>query len=91
MKKIALVLAAAAALLGGAGLDGQEVTGRKWTLGECIDYALEHSITVRQSENALEQKEIELNTAQNSRLPAERERVGESFFRTRSDGGQHLF
>ena len=69
MKKIALVLAAAAALLGGAGLDGQELTGRKWTLGECIDYALEHSITVRQSENALEQKEIELNTAQNSRLP----------------------
>ena len=70
MKKIAFVLAAAAALLGGVtGLDGQEVTGRVWTLGDCIDYALEHSLTVRQSENALEQKEIELNTAQNAALP----------------------
>lgn len=40
-----------------------------WSLEECINYALEHSITVRQSEVALKQKEIELNTAQNRRLP----------------------
>ena len=69
-KRIAFVLAAVAALLGGsAGLDGQELTGRKWTLRECIDYALEHNLTVLQSANALEQKEIELNTAQNAALP----------------------
>lgn len=40
-----------------------------WSLEECINYALEHSITVRQSEVALKQKEVELNTAQNRRLP----------------------
>ena len=70
MKKLVFVLAATAALMGGTALDGQELTGREWTLRECIDYALEHNLTVRQSENALEQKEIELNTAKNAVLPS---------------------
>ncbi len=70
---ILLLTLAAAAAPGrggeGTGLPGQEVTGREWSLRECIDYALEHSLTVRQSENALSQKEVELNTARNSGLP----------------------
>lgn len=70
MKGLAILLAAAAALWGGgAGLAGQELTGREWTLRECMDYALEHSLTVRQSENALSQKEVELNTARSAHLP----------------------
>lgn len=40
-----------------------------WTLQECIDHALEHNITVRQSELNVQQKEIDLNTAQGRRLP----------------------
>ena len=40
-----------------------------WTLQDCVDYALEHNITVRQSEVALEQKEVELSNARNRRLP----------------------
>lgn len=40
-----------------------------WTLQECIDHALEHNITVKQSELNVQQKEIDLNTAQGRRLP----------------------
>ncbi|MBR5905188.1 MAG: TolC family protein [Bacteroidales bacterium] len=41
-----------------------------WSLSDCIDYALEHNITVRQSALAVEQREVDLNTAQMSRLPS---------------------
>ena len=40
-----------------------------WTLSDCINHALEHNITVRQSELNVEQREIDLNTAQGRRLP----------------------
>lgn len=40
-----------------------------WTLQQCIDYALEHNISVKQSELNVQQREIDLNTAQNRRLP----------------------
>ena len=40
-----------------------------WTLRDCIDHALEHNITVRQSALNVQQKEIDLNTAQGRRLP----------------------
>ena len=40
-----------------------------WTLDECIDHALEHNINVRQSSLNVQQKEIDLNTAQGRRLP----------------------
>ena len=42
---------------------------KEWTLKECIDHALEHNITVRQSALNVEQKEIDLNTAKGRRLP----------------------
>lgn len=40
-----------------------------WNLSQCIDYALEHNISVKQSEIAVDQREIDLNTAENRRLP----------------------
>ena len=40
-----------------------------WTLRECIDYALENNITVKQQDVARRQGEVELSTAKNSRLP----------------------
>lgn len=40
-----------------------------WTLERCIDYALEHNITLKQSEITVDQREIDLNTAENRRLP----------------------
>lgn len=42
---------------------------KEWTLRECINHALEHNINVKQSALNVEQKEIDLNTAQGRRLP----------------------
>ena len=52
-----------------AALSAQETHQGPWTLEECVEYALENNISVRQSEVALQQKEVELNTAKNRRLP----------------------
>ena len=42
---------------------------KAWTLRECIDYALENNITVKQQDVKRRQGEIDLSTAKNSRLP----------------------
>ena len=42
---------------------------KQWTLPECIDYAIEHNISLKQRENTRRQNEVSLNTAKNSRLP----------------------
>ena len=41
-----------------------------WTLSDCIAYALDHNLTVKQSELAVEQRDVELSTAKARRLPA---------------------
>lgn len=51
---------------------------KSWTLQECIDYALDHNITVKQSEISTAEKEIALNTAENSRLPGVAASAGEN-------------
>ncbi len=48
------------------GLQAQEA----WSLRRCIDYAIEHNIDIRQSENAARQSEVEVNTAKWARLPS---------------------
>ena len=50
---------------------GQENTSHKgaWSLEECIQYALEHNISIKQSQNTCQQRSIELNTARNSVWP----------------------
>lgn len=40
-----------------------------WTLKECIDYAIENNITVKQSALQVQQRDIALSTAKNSMLP----------------------
>jgi outer membrane protein len=42
---------------------------RQWTLRECCDYAIAHNITIKQQENQCRQREIQLSTARNQRLP----------------------
>ena len=42
---------------------------KQWTLPECINYAIEHNISLKQRENTRRQNEVSLNTAKNSRLP----------------------
>ncbi|MFI3322884.1 MAG: TolC family protein [Rikenellaceae bacterium] len=53
---------------------------KKWTLSECIDYALEHNISLEQLELSTSQSEIELNTAKNSRLPSLSASLGASSY-----------
>lgn len=52
---------------------------QSWSLGECIDYALEHNLSVRQGELGVQQKEISLNTAKNRRLPGLAASASENF------------
>lgn len=51
----------------------------KWSLEECISYALEHSISIKQRDLNRQQQEIELSTAKNSRLPDLNASAGENF------------
>ena len=46
-----------------------EVQLRNYSLRQCIDYAIEHNISVRQSSNAVEQSAVEISTAKWARLP----------------------
>ncbi len=49
-------------------LQAQDLS-RPWTLQECLDWALEHNLTVKQGENTVAQQEIRLNTAKNAYFP----------------------
>jgi len=64
MKRILLSLALLAPVLAGA----QDLR-HPWTLQECLDWALEHSLSVKQSELNLAKQEIQTNTAKSSWLP----------------------
>lgn len=52
-------------LLGCTSLQAQQ----QWSLRQCIDYAIEHNISIRQTANAAEQSAVEVNTAKWARLP----------------------
>lgn len=64
MKKSILIIIVTAAAAMNAGAQNP------WTLQDCIRYALEHNINIRQRENAVKRSEIELETAAAGRLPA---------------------
>lgn len=61
MKRILLLIA----LSGGCLAAGAQ----SWTLEQCIRHALDNNLTVQQSRLSVQQSEIELNTAENRRLP----------------------
>ena len=42
---------------------------KKWTLSECIDYAVTHNIEVKQSDNQIQNLKVEKNTLRNRFLP----------------------
>ena len=52
---------------------------RQWTLRECCDYAVEHNISVKQQENQLLQRELQLETAKSQRLPDLNASAGQNF------------
>jgi outer membrane protein len=52
---------------------------RQWTLEECIRYAVEHNIDLKQREQEQETRKIEMNTSQNSWLPSLNAGIGQNF------------
>ena len=73
------VVAAITALPAFAAGDSTLVAPHQWSLRECCDYAVEHSISIKQQENQCRQQEIQLNTAKSSRLPDLSGSVGQNF------------
>ncbi|MBR4920814.1 MAG: TolC family protein [Prevotella sp.] len=52
---------------------------KQWTLRECCEYAVSHNLKIKQQDNLRRQRELQLSTAKNSRLPDLSGSVGESF------------
>lgn len=52
---------------------------KQWSLRECCDYAVEHNISVKQQENQLRQRELQLETAKSQRLPDLNVSAGQNF------------
>ena len=67
------------------------VQPHEWTLSECIDYALENNLSVKQSSLNVERNEIAVNTAINSRLPGVSASVGESISFGRGLGDDNVY
>ena len=52
---------------------------KKWTLEECIGHAIEHNIELKQIEQEVESKKIDLHTSQHSWLPNLNASLGQNF------------
>ncbi len=64
---------------------------KQWTLLECINYAIEHNINLKQRENTRRQNELSLNTAKNSRLPDANAGISENLGFGRSLGMDNTY
>ena len=74
MKKISILIILL--VLFRSDLSAQE---KQWSLRECCDYAIEHSISIKQQQNQRRQQELQLSTAKNSRLPDLSASMGQNF------------
>ena len=50
-----------------------------WTLRQCADYAVSHNISIQQHQNQRQQREVQLSTARNLRLPDLNGSINENF------------
>ena len=41
----------------------------QWTLKQCVEHAIQHNISLKQQRNVCRQRELDLSTARNARLP----------------------
>lgn len=57
-----------------------------WSLKQCVDYAIEHNINVRQKVLDQKNQEINVNTAKWSRLPDLKAGLGQNFYFGRGPG-----
>lgn len=64
-------------------------TNKRWTLEECIQYAIDNNISIKQIELQKEDADIQLNTAKMSRLPNLNASFGQdwSFGRAQAESG----
>ena len=51
----------------------------RWSLRQCIDYAIEHNIDLKQKEQEQESRKVDLHTSKYSWLPALNGSLGQSF------------
>lgn len=77
MKRNISILALAI-LLGSAPAYAQDAA-KQWSLEECIQYAIEHNIDLKQREQEQESQEVDLNTSKFSWLPSLNGNMGQSF------------
>lgn len=78
MKRQLCYLFTLAGLLAGSAGYAQEMP-KTWSLEECIRYAIEHNIELKQIEQQQEARKVELNTSKLSWLPALNANVGQNF------------
>lgn len=66
MRKLSIIFLAVTAFIISTNVQAQN---QKWTLKQCIDYAVEHNTDVKQSQNQIEKLKVERSTLKNSYLP----------------------
>ena len=62
-------LAAVAVLVAASPVEAQEIRPEKWSLQDCLDYALENNITLQQSRIAAESSAVDVKTAKSALFP----------------------
>ena len=72
------LIIATALFLSGSLARGQE-PAKQWSLEECIRYAIEHNIELKQREQDQESRKVELNTSKFSWLPDLNANIGQNF------------
>lgn len=69
MKQISLIILSCLLLLP-AGMNAQDDMPQQWTLRDCIDYALEHNITIRRNRISVKSTQEDVKTAKADFLPS---------------------
>ena len=69
MKQISSILLSCLLLLP-TGMNAEEDTPKQWTLRDCIDYALEHNITIQRNRISAESAQEDVKTAKADFLPS---------------------
>lgn len=69
MKQISSILLSCLLLLP-TGMNAEEDTPKQWTLRDCIDYALEHNITIQRNRISAESAQKDVKTAKADFLPS---------------------
>lgn len=73
-----LIISISALLLLSAGIRAQE-SAKQWSLEECIRYAIEHNIELKQKVQDQESRKVDLNSSKHSWLPDLNANIGQNF------------